>query len=76
MELGMPALNVRTFTLYEITKDLPRLRRAEAFVASGLRTGAFQPVVDRTFDLEDIVRAHRYLESNAQLGKIVVTVGR
>nr|WP_322752517.1 zinc-dependent alcohol dehydrogenase family protein [Frankia sp. Cas3] len=70
----MPALNMRTYTLFEITTDERRLRRAEAFVASGLRTGAFQPVVDRTFDLEEIVAAHRYMESNAQIGKIVVTV--
>ncbi|TDB73887.1 zinc-binding dehydrogenase [Micromonospora sp. KC721] len=32
------------------------------------------PVVDRTFELADIVEAHRYLESNTQSGKIVVTV--
>ncbi|NRQ31848.1 zinc-dependent alcohol dehydrogenase family protein [Nonomuraea sp. NN258] len=76
MELGMPALNVRTYTLFEVTRDPRRLRRAEAFVASGLETGAFRPVVDRTFELEEIVRAHEYLESNAQIGKIVVTVPR
>ncbi len=70
----MPALTMRTYTLFEITTDERRLRRAEAFVASGLRTGAFQPVVDRTFDLEEIVAAHRYMESNTQIGKIVVTV--
>ncbi|MEU6719101.1 zinc-dependent alcohol dehydrogenase family protein [Nonomuraea sp. NPDC046802] len=74
-ELGMPALSVRTFTLFEITKDAARLRRAEAFVGSGLRTGALQPVVDRTFTLDDIVAAHRHMESNTQFGKIVVTVG-
>ena len=28
----------------------------------------------QTFPLEQIVEAHRYLESNQQLGKIVVTV--
>jgi NADPH:quinone reductase-like Zn-dependent oxidoreductase len=27
----------------------------------------------RTFPLRDIVEAHRYLESNQQVGKIVVT---
>lgn len=52
-----------------------RLRRAEAFVASGLRTGAFKPVVDRVFGLEEIGEAHRYMEAGAQIGKIVVTVG-
>ncbi|MCO5993766.1 zinc-dependent alcohol dehydrogenase family protein [Actinoallomurus rhizosphaericola] len=74
IELGMPALSMRTYTLHETTRRPERLRRAEAFVASGLRSGAFRPVVDRTFDLNEIVEAHRYLESNAQFGKIVVTV--
>ncbi|MFD5937239.1 MULTISPECIES: zinc-dependent alcohol dehydrogenase family protein [unclassified Streptomyces] len=74
LDLGMPALNMRTYTMLETTARPERLRRAEAFVASGLRSGAFRPVVDRTFELDEIVEAHRYLESNAQIGKIVVTV--
>ena len=73
-DLGMPALNMRTFTVLEITKDPQRMRRAEAFVASGLRTGALRPVVDRLFPLEEIVQAHQHMESNSQFGKIVVTV--
>ncbi|MER7000361.1 zinc-dependent alcohol dehydrogenase family protein [Streptomyces sp. NPDC000410] len=73
-ELGMPALNMRTYTVHETTADPERLRRAEAFVSSGLRTGAFRPVVDRTFGLDEIVEAHRYMEAGAQVGKIVVTV--
>ncbi|MWA06687.1 zinc-binding dehydrogenase [Actinomadura sp. LD22] len=75
-ELGMPALNMRTYTLHETTRDPARLRRAEAFVASGLASGAFAPAVDRVFALHDIVEAHRYLEAGAQTGKIVVTTGR
>ncbi|MEU5299393.1 zinc-dependent alcohol dehydrogenase family protein [Streptomyces noursei] len=74
--LGMPALNMRTYTLFETTGDPQRLRRGEAFVASGLRSGAFKPVVDRVFDLEEIVEAHRYMEAGAQVGKIVVRVGQ
>lgn len=73
IDLGMPALNMRTYLVFETTTRPERLRRAEAFVASGLRSGAFRPVVDRTFELDEIVEAHRYLESNAQVGKIVVT---
>jgi NADPH:quinone reductase len=30
-------------------------------------------VIARTFPLAEIVEAHRYLESNQQIGKIVVT---
>ncbi|NUR30818.1 MAG: zinc-dependent alcohol dehydrogenase family protein [Catenulispora sp.] len=75
IELGLPALTIRSFTMLEITGDPERSRRAVAFIASGLRAGAFEPVVDRVFGLGDIVEAHRYLESNAQIGKILVTTG-
>ncbi|WP_433236412.1 zinc-dependent alcohol dehydrogenase family protein [Streptosporangium sp. CA-135522] len=73
-DLGMPALNMRTFTMLEITRDPQRIRRAVAFISSGLRTGIFRPTVDRLFPLEEIVQAHRYMESGARFGKIVVTV--
>ncbi|MFI9181597.1 zinc-binding dehydrogenase [Streptomyces goshikiensis] len=33
-------------------------------------------MVDRLFPLEEIVRAHRHLESHTQVGKTVVIVGR
>jgi NADPH:quinone reductase-like Zn-dependent oxidoreductase len=74
IELGLPALTMRSYTVHETTTRPERLRRAEAFVTSGLRSGAFRPVVDRVFALDEIVEAHRYLESNAQIGKIVVRV--
>ncbi|GGL94306.1 NADPH:quinone reductase [Streptomyces fumigatiscleroticus] len=74
-DLGMPALNMRTYTMLEVTRDPQRLRRAAAFITSGLRDGAFRSVVDRLFPLEDIVQAHRHLESNTQFGKIVVVTG-
>ncbi|GGP32922.1 zinc-dependent alcohol dehydrogenase family protein [Streptomyces melanogenes] len=73
-ELGMPALNMRTYTALETTTDPERLRRAEAFVTSGLRSGAFAPTVDRVFGLDEIVEAHRYMEAGGQVGKIVVAV--
>jgi NADPH:quinone reductase-like Zn-dependent oxidoreductase len=73
-DLGMPALNMRTYTVHEITMNPQRMRRGIAYVTSGLRSGAFRPVVDRLFPLEDIVQAHRHMESNTQFGKIVVTV--
>lgn len=71
---SFPALTTSTYTLHEITTDTERLRRAVAFVNAGLKSGSFAPVIDRTFALEDIAEAHRYMESNAQIGKIVVTV--
>ena len=74
LTLGLPALNMRSFTVLETLRDPERLRRGVAFVAAGVRSGAFRPVVDCTFALADAADAHRYLESNAQVGKVVLTV--
>ncbi|QFY06708.1 zinc-binding dehydrogenase [Nonomuraea phyllanthi] len=67
-------INVYGYAVFHLFADAERLRRAEAFITDGLRAGALAPVIDRTFDLTDIVEAHRYMESNTQVGKIVVTV--
>lgn len=67
-------LTVRGYTLFEISGNPERLARGKAFVYDGLQSGAFKPVIARTFPLEEIAEAHRYMESNQQIGKIVVTV--
>lgn len=67
-------LTVRGYTLFEIVKNPERLARGKQFIYSGLETGALKPIIDRTFSLESIVEAHRYMESNQQKGKIVVEV--
>jgi NADPH:quinone reductase-like Zn-dependent oxidoreductase len=36
--------------------------------------GVLRPVIDRRFDLAQIVEAHQHMEANANIGKIVVTV--
>jgi NADPH:quinone reductase-like Zn-dependent oxidoreductase len=67
-------LTVRGYVLMEITGDPQRLARGKKFVNEGLADGSFKPMVAKTFPLEEIVEAHRYLESNQQIGKIVVTL--
>ena len=67
-------LTIRGYVLMEITGDPARLERGKAFVNEGLADGSLKPIIARTFPLEEIVEAHRYLESNQQIGKIVVTV--
>ena len=39
-----------------------------------LASGAMKPVVDRSFPLEQAAEAHRYMETNANFGKIVLTI--
>ena len=68
------ALTVRGYTLYEFVSD-PVLRpKAERFIYEHLEQGNLNPRIDRTFPLQRIVEAHRYLESNQHVGKVVVTV--
>jgi NADPH:quinone reductase-like Zn-dependent oxidoreductase len=67
-------LSIRGYTLYEIVSVPERMERARKYIFDGLKSGALWPVIDRIFPLESIVEAHRYMESNQQNGKIVVTV--
>jgi len=70
----LPDLVIRSFTLFAMTRDEQRLRRAAAFVSAGLRAGEFAPQVDRVFaGLDSVADAHRYLEAGRQVGKIVLT---
>ncbi len=73
-ELLAKLLTIRGYVLFEVTGDPARLNAGKRFVVDGLARGALKPVIAKTFPLDDIVAAHRYLESNAQVGKIVVTV--
>jgi len=68
------SLTLRGYVIHEIVNDDARLARAKAFVLDGLERGLLSPVIDRVFTFDDIVAAHRHLESNQQFGKIVVTV--
>jgi len=67
-------LIVRGYTLFEIVNDTDKLARGKQFIYDGLESGALRPFIDRTFTLDAIADAHRYMESNEQKGKIVVTV--
>jgi len=67
-------LSVRGYTLREVLFD-PKLRaKAQQYVFDHLEAGDFKPRIDRVFPFSEIVEAHGYMESNEQIGKIVVTV--
>lgn len=39
-----------------------------------LASGAFRPVIDSTFPLEQAAEAHRYMETSRHMGKIILTL--
>lgn len=68
------SLTFRGYLLMEITGDPAKLEQGVEFTNSGLADGSLRPIVAKTFPFEQIAEAHRYLESNEQIGKVVVTV--
>ena len=46
--------------------------RFAAEVIPAIESGAVRPVIDRRFALADIADAHRYLETNANVGKVLI----
>ncbi|HSI38671.1 MAG TPA: zinc-dependent alcohol dehydrogenase family protein [Methylotenera sp.] len=67
-------LTIRGYVLFELSTNPLRLAKAKKFVIEGLNSGKLKPIIAKTFPFEQIAEAHRYMESNEQLGKIVVTV--
>jgi NADPH:quinone reductase-like Zn-dependent oxidoreductase len=71
-------LTIKAYTLFEVVSnpnEFPEeFLKAKRYVLDHLANGDFRPTIGKMFSLSDIVEAHRYMESNAQIGKIVVTV--
>jgi NADPH:quinone reductase-like Zn-dependent oxidoreductase len=67
-------LTIRAYTLFEVAADPEQSAKARKYVYDHIAAGNFNPIIDRTFPFSEIAAAHRYMESNAQIGKIVLTV--
>ena len=68
------ALTIRGYWLMEILTSPEKFARAKSYVYNRVKTGQFRPKIAKTFRFEDVAEAYRYMESNQQIGKIVLTV--
>ena len=68
------SLTLKGYNYQEIVNDDAALDRAKSFITKGLVSGQLKPLIARVFRLDQIQEATRFLESNAQVGKIVVKV--
>jgi NADPH:quinone reductase-like Zn-dependent oxidoreductase len=68
------SLTLKGYLYNEIVEDDDTLARARAFISDGLASGALVPLISRCFAFDAIQDATRFLESNEQIGKIVVTL--
>jgi NADPH:quinone reductase-like Zn-dependent oxidoreductase len=66
------SLTLKGYLYSEIVGDDDLLEQAKAFINAGLDSGELKPRIARIFKLEEIQAAHRFLESNEHIGKIVV----
>ena len=67
-------LTLRGYTLFEIVRNPEKLEKGKQFILDLLASGKLKPVIAKTFPLAKIADAHRFMESNEQIGKIIVTV--
>jgi NADPH:quinone reductase-like Zn-dependent oxidoreductase len=67
-------LSMRGYTLLELKRDPELLKTAKQYVSDRLNDGRFHPKIAKTFPLAQSVEAYQYLESNQQVGKVVITV--
>ena len=68
------SLSLRGWVASYIWNNPARFERVRGLILRGLAEGHLKPVIAKTFPLRQIAAAHAYLESNAQVGKVVVTV--
>ena len=58
-----------------VEEKIALTQRVQAELLPLFDQGTLKPVIDSRFLLDDIVQAHRHMESNANVGKILVDVG-
>ncbi len=57
---------------FPFPKDDPGMAR---HIKELMESGAFKPVVDRQYPLDQMVEAYRYVESGQKIGNVVITTG-
>jgi NADPH:quinone reductase-like Zn-dependent oxidoreductase len=71
---AMKGLSMRGWVASEIWNHPHRYKAARETILAGLASGHLKPVIARTFEgLDQLVAANEFLESNQQVGKVVVT---
>lgn len=57
-----------------LEEKIDATRRFAAEVVPAIEDGHIRPIIDRRFGLDQIADAHRYLETNANVGKVLIDI--
>jgi NADPH:quinone reductase-like Zn-dependent oxidoreductase len=60
--------------LGHLWSETGRLRSAAETLLSGFVAGQLRPVIAKTFPLDKAADAHRYIQSRANIGKVILTI--
>lgn len=63
---------IELYSLINYLQEPDAVDRGREFIWSAIRTGAFRPIIDRVFDLEQAIEAYAYMAAGMQKGKIVL----
>lgn len=75
LALVRKAASLHGYSLINHTRDSRALARGKRFVTEALASGSLPPPrIDRIFGFDQAIEAYEYMESGAQVGKIVVRV--
>ena len=67
-------LTMRGYTLREINADPDLSRTAREYVFDRIADGRFHVRIAKIYPFADTIKAYQYLESNEQIGKVVITL--
>lgn len=74
MQAFPKALSMRTYSLMELHPRADVIQAATKYIVDRLADGRFKPKIAKTFPFAQSADAYRFLESNEQIGKVVITV--
>lgn len=67
-------VSIAGYSLHQLRAVPERLAETKKYIFDRLADGRFHPKIARTFPLAQTREAYEYLESNQQVGKVVITV--
>jgi NADPH:quinone reductase-like Zn-dependent oxidoreductase len=67
-------LSIRGYSLMELHRDPALMKTATQYVYDRLQDGRLHPKIAKIFPFAQSADAYQYLESNEQIGKVVITI--